>query len=119
MHRAAWRETRSKKAHRPLSEMTAEWVERARPWVGEEPTAWVASLAGRSDLPALRTNDLADAMLSDLARAALAARSERTSVFTQANVYADVERELHGVLFVPGERARPPSAPLAWRWAWP
>jgi len=106
LHRQAWRETRPKKAHRPLSEMTAEWVERARPWVGEEPTSWVASLAGRNDLPALRSDDLTDAMLRDLARAALLARSERSSVFTQANIYADVERQLHGVLFVPGERAK-------------
>ncbi len=106
LHRAAWRETRPKKAHRPLSEMTADWVERAKPWVGEEPTSWVASLAGRSDLPALRSDDLTDAMLRDLARAALLARSERSSVFTQANIYADVERQLHGVLFAPGERAK-------------
>ena len=106
VHRAAWRETRPKKAHRPLSEMTAEWADRARPWVGDEPMSWAASLAGRSDLPALRSDDLTDAMLSDLARAALLARSERSSVFTQANLYADVERERHGVLFVPGERAK-------------
>jgi hypothetical protein len=66
----------------------------------------VASLAGRSDLPALRSDDLTDAMVADLARAALAARSERSSVFTQANLYADVERQLHGVVFVPGERAK-------------
>ena len=105
-HRAAWRETRPKKTHRPLSDMTAEWAERARPWVGDEPSSWVASLAGRSDLPALRSDDLTDAMLSDLARAALLARSERSCVFTQANLFADVERELHGVLFVPGERAK-------------
>ena len=105
VHRAAWRETRPKKAHRPLSEMTTEWVERARLWVGEEPTSWVASLAGRNDLPALRSDDLTDAMLGDLARAALLARSERSSVFTQANIYADVERQLHGVLFARGERA--------------
>jgi conjugative relaxase-like TrwC/TraI family protein len=106
LHRSAWRETRPKKAHRPLSEMTADWVERAKPWVGEEPTSWVASLAGRSDLPALRSDDLTDAMLRDLARAALAARADRSSVFTLANVYADVERQLHGVRFVPGERAK-------------
>jgi conjugative relaxase-like TrwC/TraI family protein len=106
VHRAAWRETRPAKAHRPLSEMTAEWLARAKPWVGEEPTSWAAGLAGRSDLPALRSDDLTDAMLADLARAALAARSERSSVFTQANVYADVERQLHGMNFVPGERAK-------------
>ena len=86
--------------------MTAEWCERARPWVGDEPTSWVASLAGRSDLPALRADDLTDAMVSDVARAALLARSEKSSVFTQANLYADVERQLHGVLFAPGERTK-------------
>ena len=51
LHRAAWRDTRPKKTHRPLSEMTAEWVERARLWVGEEPTSWVAQ-PGRSQRPA-------------------------------------------------------------------
>jgi hypothetical protein len=66
----------------------------------------VAGLAGRSALPALRADDLSDAMLSDVARAAIAARSESTSVFTQPNIYADVERQLHGVLFLPRERAR-------------
>jgi len=106
LHRAAWRETRLKKAHRSVAEMTAEWAERARPWVGDEPTSWVASLAGRCDLPALRADDLSDAMLSDVARAALLARSEKSSVFTQANLYADVERQLHGVLFAPGERTK-------------
>ena len=45
-------------------------------------------------------------MLSDVARAALMARSEKSSVFTQANIYADVERQLHGVLFAPGERTK-------------
>ncbi len=53
IHRAAWRETRLKKVHRTVAEMTAEWCERARPWVGDDPTSWVASLAGRTDLPAL------------------------------------------------------------------
>ncbi len=89
-----------------MAEMTAEWRERARPWAGDEPTSWVASLAGRSDLPALRADDLPDAMLSEVARAALSARSEKSSVFTQANIYADVERQLHGVLFASGERTR-------------
>jgi hypothetical protein len=106
VHRAAWRETRLKKAHRSVAEMTADWCERARPWVGDDPTSWVASLAGRSDLPALRADDLTDSMLSDVARAALFARAEKSSVFTQANLFADVERQLHGVLFAPDERTK-------------
>ena len=106
IHRAAWRETRLKKAHRSETEMTAEWCERARPWVGDEPMSWVASLAGRSDLPALRADDLTDAMVSDVARAALFARSEKSSVFTQANLYADVERQLLPRAHEPGQALR-------------
>jgi conjugative relaxase-like TrwC/TraI family protein len=106
MHGHAWRETRQKKAYRPLVEMTAEWSERARPWVGESPSAWAAGLAGRNQLRALDAADIADAMLADVARAALAARSGQQSVFTKANLAADVERELHGVVFAQGERAK-------------
>jgi conjugative relaxase-like TrwC/TraI family protein len=104
--RAAWRQTRSAKEHRSLSEMTTEWTERARPWVGDEPVSWVSTLAGRSDLPALRSDDLTDEMVADVAKAALWTRAEARSVFTEANLYADVERQLHGVLFVRGQRAR-------------
>jgi conjugative relaxase-like TrwC/TraI family protein len=106
LHGGAWRQTRHKKVHRSTSDMGADWAGRARPWVGDEPASWVAGLAGRSDLPVLRSDDVTDAMLADLARAGLAARSEKRSVFTQANLYADVERQLHGVRFVPGERAK-------------
>lgn len=104
--RAAWRQTRSAKEHRSLSEMTAEWTERARPWVGDEPFSWVSTLAGRYDLPALRSEDLTDEMVADVAKAALWTRAEARSVFTEANLFADVERQLHGVLFARGERAR-------------
>jgi conjugative relaxase-like TrwC/TraI family protein len=105
MHRSAWGETRRSKVHRSLADMTDEWTVRAKPWVGDHPTSWVSTLAGRSDLPALRSDDLSDEMLADVARSALQARSKTRSVFTLANVYADVERELHGVLFARGERA--------------
>ena len=104
--RAAWRQSRPAKVHRSLSEMTDEWTERARPWVGEQPTSWVSSLAGRSDLPALRSDDLTDEMVADVARAALWTRAKTSSVFTEANLFADAERQLHGVRFASRERAR-------------
>lgn len=104
--RAAWRQSRPAKVHRSLSEMTAEWAERARPWVGEEPTSWVSSLAGRSDLPPLRSDDLTDEMVADVASAALWARAEGSSVFTEANLFADADRELQGVRFASAERTR-------------
>ncbi|MDP9441145.1 MAG: relaxase domain-containing protein, partial [Actinomycetota bacterium] len=106
IHRAAWGETRRAKAHRSLAVMTEEWTERARPWVGEAPQSWVASLAGRCELPPLRSDDLTDDMVADVGRAALWARGEARAVFTRANVAADVERQLHGVRFARGERSR-------------
>jgi conjugative relaxase-like TrwC/TraI family protein len=106
LHGHAWRETRKKKAHRRLADMTAEWAERAKQWVGEDPTVWAAGLAGRNQLRALYAAEITDAMLSDVTRAALAARSDKQAVFTEANLAADVERELHGVVFGSGERAK-------------
>jgi conjugative relaxase-like TrwC/TraI family protein len=106
IHRLAWGQTRRAKTHRSLREMTDEWTARARPWVGNQPASWVATLCGRADLPVLRSDDLTDDMLADVARAALNARSESHSVFTPANIYADVERQLHGIRFARGERAK-------------
>ena len=71
-----------------------------------KPASWVATLCGRNDLPVLRADDLTDDMLADVARAALRARSETRSVFTPANIYADVERQLHGIRFARDERAK-------------
>jgi conjugative relaxase-like TrwC/TraI family protein len=106
LHGHAWREIRQKKAYRPLVEMAAEWAERARPWVGEDPSSWAAGLGGRNELRALGAADITDEMLADVARAALAARADKQSVFTKANLAADVERELHGVVFAAGERSK-------------
>lgn len=106
IHRVAWGETRRAKTHRSLGEMTEDWTARARPWVGDQPGSWVATLCGRVDLPVLRCDDLTDGMLADVARVALYARSQTRSVFTPANIYADVERQLHGVRFARGERSR-------------
>lgn len=49
--------TRPDKQLRPLSELVAGWRRRAEPYVGAEPEAWVAGLAGRNDLPLLRASD--------------------------------------------------------------
>ena len=86
--------------------MTSEWAEQARPWVGDGPSAWAAGLAGRLQLRALHAVDIDEGMLADVARAALADAAEKQAVFTKANLAADIERELHGVVFAPGERAK-------------
>lgn len=90
--------TRHEKRRRSLAEMSADWRERARPMIGET-EAWVETLKHRNDLPALRSEHLTDAMLSELSRAARDRTTERRSTFTQANLLAEVHRQLRGVHF--------------------
>ncbi len=98
-------ETRPDKTHHGLSELTGEWQERAATFVGRDPAAWVATLAGRNDLPLLRSSDLADAILDDAAGVAVQTVAERRATFSRSNLLAEVHRQLHGVRFAsPDER---------------
>lgn len=98
-------ETRPDKSHRSLGAMTLAWQHRAEPFVGDQPESWVASLAGRNDLPLLALVDLADEMLADVATVALAKVAERRATFSRFNVAAEVHRQLHPVRFAdPAER---------------
>ncbi|MCL2419607.1 MAG: relaxase domain-containing protein, partial [Conexibacteraceae bacterium] len=91
-------QTRRPKQRRSLAQMSAQWRQRARPYVGDG-EAWVATLAHRNDLPALRERDLGREMLSDLAEVARERTAERRATFTRANVLAEVHRQLRGVRF--------------------
>ncbi len=98
-------QTRPDKQHRSLAEQTQEWRERARPFVGEDTVAWVATLRDRNDLPALRSDDLHDGILTDLARVTLWAVADRRATFHRANLLAEIHRQLHGIRFAdPAER---------------
>jgi conjugative relaxase-like TrwC/TraI family protein len=98
-------ETRPDKAYRSLGDMTADWQRRATPFVGDQPESWVASLAGRNDLPLLCSADLVDELLADVATVALTKVAERRATFSRFNVAAEVHRQLHAVRFVhPSER---------------
>ena len=92
-------ETRPEKHVRPLAGMIKDWRGRAKPYLDQEPVAWVATLANRNDLPLLLAGDLSDEMLQDVASQALAAVSGKRSTFTRANVFAEVLRQIHGVRF--------------------
>ena len=98
-------ETRPEKTHRSLAELTGDWRERAIPYVGSEPESWVATLAHRSDLPPLRSDQIAEEMLADVARVSLQKVSDLRATFSQANVSAEVHRQLRGIRFTtPAER---------------
>lgn len=105
MRQQATLATRPEKHLRLLADLVEGWRERARPFVGDEPQAWVASLTGRNDLPLLAATDLAEPILADAARAALTAVSSKRATFTRANLLAEALRQIAGVRFAePGER---------------
>jgi len=92
--------TRPAKGHASLAELTDGWRARAHRHVpADAQVAWVASLAGRNDLPLLRADDLAGPILADAAESVLAAVAERRSTFTEMNLLAEAHRVLHGVRF--------------------
>ncbi|EWT04014.1 TrwC relaxase, partial [Intrasporangium chromatireducens Q5-1] len=98
-------ETRPDKDLRPLSQLVTGWRRRAQQYVGAEPEAWVAGLAGRNDLPLLRASDLAEEILADAARVAVDKVAAKRATFTRANLLAEVLRQVAGVRFAdPGER---------------
>ncbi len=99
LRRRATIETRPEKTYRSLANMTADWRDRALPYVGDEPESWVASLAASNDLPLLRSSDLSDEILADVARVALAKVGAQRATFSRFNVAAEVHRQLHGARF--------------------
>ncbi len=92
-------ETRQAKQHHSLAELSDSWRERASGYLDDEPVAFVTSLKDRNDLPLLRADDLPDELLGDLAGVAAQTVAERHSMFSRANILAEVHRQLAGVRF--------------------
>lgn len=65
-------QARARDQTKEVLQTTSEWADRARPWVGEDEADWAAALAGRDQPRTLHAADISDAMLTDVARAALA-----------------------------------------------
>lgn len=96
--------TRHAKQGKSLGQLTKDWSTRALPYLDDEPTAWVHELAHRVT-PAFASSDFADAILRDVANAALEVVSTKRATFSRANVQAEVLRQLQGVRFAqPSER---------------
>jgi len=92
--------TRPAKTHRSLAELTGDWRHRASSHVAaDRQVAWVASLQDRNDLPLLRADDLADAILADASEAVLGTVAERHATYGRQNLLAEAHRTLHGVRF--------------------
>ena len=58
----------------------------------------MSTLRNRNDLPLLRADDLTDEMLAEVAELAVK-QAERRATFSQANIMAEVARQLEGVRF--------------------
>jgi len=96
--------TRRAKQGVGLGDLTKEWTARAVPYLDNEPMAWVHELGGRA-VRAFASEEFEDAVLLDIANAALDVVSAKRPTFSQANVQAEVFRQMQGVRFTePAER---------------
>ncbi|NNN08359.1 MAG: relaxase domain-containing protein [Acidimicrobiaceae bacterium] len=96
--------TRRAKSGRGLGDLTEAWASQAAPFLDDEPTAWVHELGGR-DVAAFTSAEFEDAILLDIANAALEVVSAKRPTFSRANVQAEVFRQMQGVRFTtPTER---------------
>ena len=96
--------TRRAKKGLGLGDLTKEWTARSAPYLNDEPTAWVHEL-GNKDVPAFTSADVEDAILLDVANAALDVMSTKRPTFSRANIQAEVFRQMQGVRFTqPAER---------------
>jgi len=96
--------TRRAKRGVGLRDLTEEWAARAKPYLDDEPMAWVHELSGR-DVRAFTSEEFADEILLDVANSALDVVSAKRPTFSRANVQAEVFRQMLGVRFVmPAER---------------
>jgi conjugative relaxase-like TrwC/TraI family protein len=96
--------TRRAKQGLGLGDLTKAWTTRAAPYLDNEPMAWVHELGGR-DVRAFTSEDFEDAVLLDIANAALDVVSAKRPTFSRANVQAEVFRQMQGVRFTePAQR---------------
>jgi len=96
--------TRRAKQGLGLGDLTEEWTARAKPYLDDEPMAWVHELGGR-DVPAFTSAAFENDILLDIANAALEIVSSKRPTFSRANVQAEVFRQMQGVRFTePAER---------------
>ncbi len=98
-------ETRGKKSHRSLNEMTKVWRDEAAKFIRDDQSAWVTSLRDRNDLPLLRSTDLNPEIISDAGLAVMTTVAEKHATYSIDNLRAESHRLLHGVRFMtPDER---------------
>ncbi len=96
--------TRRAKKGLSLGQLTTTWTVRARPYLDDEPTAWVHEL-GNNIVATFASGDFTDEILRDLARASLDVVSSKRPTFSNANIQAEVLRQLQAVRFSdPSER---------------
>jgi conjugative relaxase-like TrwC/TraI family protein len=92
-------QTRPDKQVQPLAQQVLRWRARAATVLGTDPVAWVHTLRDRNDLPLLRADDFADAMLRDAGAVAVYTVSEKRATFSRSNIFAEMHRQFMGVRF--------------------
>ena len=93
-------ETRPEKKLHSLTELTAQWRQRAATVLGEDATTWARQPLAHGPAEArLRADDLQVAQVSDLATVVLMEVANRRATWGRLNLHAEAMRQLMGVRF--------------------
>lgn len=93
-------ETRPPKQNHPLSELTAQWRERATRVLGEDAPTWAtALLAGSTREPMLRADDIAIDDLMAVAEIVVERVGDRRATWKRWNLHAEAVRQTMGLRF--------------------
>lgn len=93
-------ETRPPKQHHSLSDLTAQWRERATEILGEDAPTWASMLlAGSAGEPLLRADDIPLADLEVVAEVVVARVGDRRATWKRWNLHAEAVRQTMGLRF--------------------
>ena len=93
-------ETRPPKQHHSLSDLTAQWRERATELLGEDAPTWATTLLSRSaGEPLLRADDIPLGDLEQVAEVVVARVGDRRATWKRWNLHAEAVRQTMGLRF--------------------
>ncbi|MGO1790668.1 MAG: MobF family relaxase [Micrococcaceae bacterium] len=93
-------ETRAPKQHHSLSDLTAQWRERATELLGEDAPTWATTLlAGSTGEPLLRADDIPLGDLDQVAEVVVRRVGDRRATWKRWNLHAEAVRQTMGLRF--------------------
>jgi conjugative relaxase-like TrwC/TraI family protein len=96
-------ETRPDKTHHSLTDLTAEWSQRAAEILGRDPAQWARELVSTLPPRMLRADDVPLDLIDGLAQTVVITVSEKRPVWRRWNLYAETARQTKDLRFATAE----------------